>query len=104
MTHRIDEELSHRSIMLNEDSALMAVSLIEDLVTRNLVKLGIGRTIMQFLRFGEESYDEWKRRLPVAPFDMLFMVNTLVAICKQHEAIRGLLDGLSVPQATGWDV
>jgi hypothetical protein len=93
-----------RKVPLNEEEATVVLSSMKDPVARELVRLVVARVRMQFMPRHGESVEERERRMPAAPFDMHFMVQTLVSVFSQHETIRKVLDGQTLAEATGWDV
>jgi hypothetical protein len=91
-------------VPFNEDVAANILNSIEDPITRNLVRLGVARALMKYMRKCEETEEEWRRQLPASEFDFAFLVRILIDMCSQHDLMRKLLDGLSIEVASGWDV
>jgi hypothetical protein len=95
--------MSH-PLLLNEDEAYTVLSEVKDPITQNLVKFAIARLRMRLAAGGEGADAAWQRRLPAAPFDMCFLVQVLIDMFEKQRAIRQVLDGKTIAEATGWDV
>jgi len=95
--------MSH-PLLLNEDEAYAVLSEVKDPITQNLVNFAIARVRMRLFAVREESDDGWQRLLPAAPFDMRFLVQVLIDMFDKQRAIRQVLDGKTIAEATGWDV
>jgi hypothetical protein len=95
--------MSH-PLLLNEDEAYTVLSEVKDPITQNLVNFAIARLRMRLFASSEESDDGWRRLLPAAPFDMRFLVQVLIDMFDKQRAIRQVLDGKTIAEATGWDV
>jgi hypothetical protein len=92
-----------RRFPFNWDAAKAAFESITDPVTRNLVQIGLAQAQLKYIMRGEETEADVQRRLPILAFDLRFFVDIMVGVCSQHDAIRKILDGASVAEATGWD-
>lgn len=94
----------NRKVPANEDEAVKAISAVEKPATRALLRMALAQARMQFMRSAQQTEEEWESQLPVAPFDMHFFVKVLTKVFDQDDALRKVLDGQSLEEATGWNV
>jgi len=93
-----------RAPLINEDKASDTLSLINAPFVKNLVNVVIARIYLRYIQPPSELLEHRENRLADAPFDMDFMVSILIEIFSRKEMIRGLLDGRTIADVTGWDV
>lgn len=96
--------MRHHADAFNDRAAFEHVQRIADPVVRNLVGLGLAKARMAFVRVVGQTPAEWRPTLPGADFDLLFYVRLLESMCSETDIIRGVLDGKTLAEASGWDV
>ena len=92
-----------RKIPANEEAAARAIDAMENPITQTLLRFALARARMQFMRSPDQTAEDWESRLPVAPFDMHFLVKVLSSVFEQEDVLRRVLDGQSLEEATGWN-
>ena len=93
-----------RTVPLNEAGVDAVLAAIESPGRRNLVRMAVAVARMKLIRWDGQSDDEWESGLPEMPFDMGFLARAVSDAFKDEAVVRGILDGASIEQATGWDV
>jgi hypothetical protein len=89
-------------VLVNEELASAAIAATEDVVVRDLLKLGYAATVLRVARLEGETDDEWSARVPQAPIDMNFLVEVLRATFSQKDVLKKVLEGHSIADASGW--
>jgi hypothetical protein len=92
-----------RTLLINEDKAANALARLDDPIVRNLITLVTTKVLIKHIRSTDEPKEVWEQRLPDAPFDLNFMVEVLAEVFSRKHLIRGVLDGGSLAEVTGWD-
>lgn len=90
-------------ILINEAVAFGTAKEIADTVTRNLVMFAIAEARMRVIRRVGQNEDDWRAGLPEQPFDMQFFGDVLASMFAKADIIKGVLNGESLAEASGWD-
>lgn len=92
-----------RRVPQKEEEAAAAIASVDSKPIQNLIRMAIGQARLELVRGLEQSEDDWARSLPVAPFDMEFLVRVLKKAFRDEQTVRQILDGASIAEATGWE-
>jgi hypothetical protein len=92
------------TILINEAKAHKLADALSDPVARNLVLFGIAEARMRVIRRTGQGEAQWRESLPQKPFDMEFYANVLAGMFSKGEILKGVLEGRSLAEASGWDV
>ncbi len=88
----------------NYDAAKRILAATDDPVSANLMKYALAQLQLQLLPIAGVDEDEWRRNLPLAPFDMAFFLKVIKSMFANREVVDKLLAGQTTAQATGWDI
>lgn len=90
--------------LIREAEASAFVADIKDTLVRELTLMCLGSMRMRFVRAAGVSDAEWGRQLPHASVDAYFYVVMMSQIFEKKDAVRVILEGKTLSDATGWDV
>jgi hypothetical protein len=95
--------MANHPMMLNYDKVEAILREAPNDIVRNLASVGVSVALIRFGKPVGQSDTDYEARLPAAPFDMAFYATVLIAMFRHTDAIKGILDGQSIAQASGWE-
>lgn len=82
----------------NTKDVQRVLAAIQDPVVRHLVDIAIAAAVVEVGRTGDDKV------MPAAPFDLVFFAHVVATAFRRTDIVRGVLDGQTPAQASGWDV
>ncbi len=85
--------MNDRSIPLNRDSAYNTMISTPDPITRRLMNFALAQATICFLRPEGQGDDEYYKKLPAEPFDMMFFAKIMQNIFSNQRLLKDILNG-----------